>query len=322
MASSDAHPEALAQSSANPKPPANLPLVTFNDLLWLLYLYPIRWLARLSPRSVLYSIGKLADPIVQFHARSRTRRATHWIAQACGVSIDRAQAIARGSVSNNLLRILDELMLLRPSPEAMLRCKGVEGIEHLDRAIAGGRGVLLVVGHFYANRIAVRYLTTRGYAILAVHNLRPSNASEGWLGRRFLQPRFIALQKLAIPDHVYIQDPDCSLKIMRRLRVGRVAVLQMDGRAGTHPIEYPFLGVRPRFPSGILELARLSGCAVVPMLCLGRSAGFRIRFDPMLEMEHAPSREAFAAANLPRFLAVVERQIIENPEEWRLWNQF
>ncbi len=56
------------------------------------------------------------------------------------------------------------------------------------------------------------------------------------------------------------------------------------------------------------------------MLCLGRSDGFRIRFDPMLAIQPAPSRETFVSANMPRFLAVVERQIVENPEEWRLWN--
>jgi len=42
----------------------------------------------------------------------------------------------------------------------------------------------------------------------------------------------------------------------------------------------------------------------------------------MLEIDGAPSRETFLSANLPRFLAVVERHIIENPEEWRLWNNW
>jgi hypothetical protein len=40
----------------------------------------------------------------------------------------------------------------------------------------------------------------------------------------------------------------------------------------------------------------------------------------MLEIDGASSRETFISANLPRFFAVVEKQIIEYPEEWRLWN--
>lgn len=322
MPTPDASPATLPAPVASSTPGQALPLVTPNDLLWLLYLYPIRWLARVTPRRFLYGIGRMADPLVQFHARKRKAKAIPWIAQACRTTPDRARKIASRSLSNNLFRTLDDLLLLRRKSETMLRCERLDGIHHLESAIARGKGVILLVGHFCANRIAVRYLAKRGYPVLSVHNRRPANVAEGRLGSRFLQPRSIELQKLAYADHVYIQDRDCSLTIMRRLRAGGLAVLQMDGRAGTNPIEQPFLGRPWRVPSGIFEIVRLSDCAVVPMLCLGRSDGFRIRFDPMLDIVRVASREAFASVNLPQFLTVVERQITGNPEEWRLWNHF
>ncbi len=297
------------------------PLVTLNDLLWLLYLYPIRLLSRVLPRWSLYAIGKLSDPIIQFHARRLKAKAVPWIVRACRTTPGHALRIASQSLSNNIFRILDELLLLRPSCSKMLRCTGIDGIQHLESAIARGKGVILLVGHFRANRIAVRYLAGKGYPALAVHNQRPSNKAEGRLGR-FLQPRSIQLQKRAYPDVVYIQDPDCSLNIMRRLRAGGLTVLQFDGRGGTKLLEQVFLGVPWRVPSGIFEIVRLSDCAVVPMLCLGRSSGFRIHFDPMLAIAGAPSRDAFVSANSPTFLNAVERQIIENPEEWTVWNHF
>jgi predicted LPLAT superfamily acyltransferase len=110
---------------------------------------------------------------------------------------------------------------------------------------------------------------------------------------------------------------------MRRLRAGGLVFLQIDGRGGTaKAMQHVFLGVPWRFRSGLFEIVRLLDCAVVPMLGLGRSSGFRIRFDPMLEIESASSREAFVSANSPRFFAVVERQIVENSEEWSLWNNW
>jgi Kdo2-lipid IVA lauroyltransferase/acyltransferase len=245
-----------------------------------------------------------------------------WIAQACSVPPRQASRIASRSVSNNMFRALDELHLLRPSSSEMLRCSGIVGIENLDVAIAQGKGVILLTGHFFANRIAGRYLAANGYAVLSVHNRRPSNQAEGRLGSQFLQPRSIQLQESAYPDSVYIQDPDCSLKIMRRLRAGGLVIFKLDGRGATKVIEQVFLGVPWRVPSGVFEIIRLSDCAVVPMLCLGRSTGFRIRFDPMLPVDHAGSRDDFVSANLPRFLSVVEEQITENPEHWRLWNHF
>ena len=321
MATPEASRVAPPASNANSAPPVTLPLVTLNDLFWLLYLYPICLLARLLPRWGLYAIGKLSDPIIQFQARRLKAKAVPWIARACSTTPARARQIASQSLSNNIFRTLDQLLLLRPSCGQMLRCTGIDGIQHLESAIARGKGVILLVGHFCANRVAVRYLATQGYAALAVHNQRPSNKAEGRLGR-LLQPRSIQLQKRAYPDQAYIQEADCSLKIMRRLRAGGLTVLQFDGRGGTKVIEQTFLGVPWRFPSGIFEIVRLSECAVLPMLCLGRSNGFRIRFEPMLAIHGATSRDAFVSANLPGFLNAVESQIAKNPEEWTLWNHF
>jgi lauroyl/myristoyl acyltransferase len=321
MGTPEASRAALPVSNTNSTPPVTLPLVTLNDLLWLLYLYPIRLLARVLPRWSLYAIGKLSDPIIEFDARRSKARAIPWIAQACRTTPAHARRIAGQSLSNTMLRTLDGLLLLRPSGDKMLRCTGLDGIQHLESAIARGKGVILLAGHLCANRIALRYLATKGHPALFVRNQWPENKAEGRFGRRFLQPRNAQLLVRANPDHVTIQDPDCSLRIMRRLRTGGLVALQIDAGGGT-PIEQPFLGVPWRVRCGIFEIVRLTDCAVVPMLCLGSSSGFRIRFDPMLEIDGAPSRETFLSANLPRFLAVVERHIIENPEEWRLWNNW
>jgi lauroyl/myristoyl acyltransferase len=317
MGTPEVSPVALPAAAAKSRP-----LVTLNDLLWLLYLYPVRLLANVLPRSILYGIGRLSGPLVQFHARHHKIKAVPWIMQACRTTPERARQIARRSLFKNIFGTLDELLLLNPAFDKMLRCSGLEGLEHLEAGLARGKGVILLVGHFRANRIAGRYLAMQGYRALSVHNERPSNKAEGRFGKRFLQSHYIELQKLAYPDHAYIQDPDCSLKIMRRLREGGLVIVQMDGRGGTRHVNHTFLNVAWRVPEGIFEIVRLSSCAVVPMLCLGRSDGFQIRFQPPLNVEPAPSREAFLSAHLPRFLAVVEKQVTENPEEWRLWNHF
>lgn len=301
--------------------PRKLPLVTWNDFLWLLYLYPIRWLGQALPRQFLYALGRLADPFVQFHLRERKVKAVPWITTACGTIPERARQIASRSLSGALFATLDDLVLARDSADAMLHCQSLEGREHLQSALARGKGVLLLVSHLHANPIAFRYLASNGYRVLIVRNRQPTNMAEGRLGRRFVRRHLSRLLELANPDYVYTQDPDCTLSVMRRLRAGGLVVIPLDGRAGTNPVECSFLGKLRHVASGIFEIARLSDCAVVPMMSTGRSDGFRIRFDPMLETVAASSREAFLRANLSQFLTVVERQITCHPEEWRLWNQ-
>src|SRR5580658_1355992 len=251
--------------NANSAPRVRLPLVTFNDLLWLLYLFPIRFLARVLPRWSLNALGKLSDPIVDFDARRSKARAAPWIAQACRTTPAHARRIASQSLSNTMVRNLDGLLLLRPSPENILRCTGLDGIQHLESALAHGKGVILLAGHFCANRIALRYLASKGYKALSVHNQRPRNRAQGRLGKLFLQPRSVQLQERANPDQVYVQDPDCSLRIMRRLRAGGLVFLQIDGRARAGPA-HEFLGIPWSLRPGIFEIVRLSDCAVVPML--------------------------------------------------------
>ena len=82
---------------------------------------------------------------------------------------------------------------------------------------------------------------------------------------------------------------------------------------------WPFLGTRRNFSTGIFDIVRLSGCAVVPMMCLGRSSDFRISFGPMLDIMQAPGRDEFIQANLPAFVETIERQIVNHPEEWEQW---
>jgi lauroyl/myristoyl acyltransferase len=311
---------------ARPAPPVfpadREPLCTANDLLWLLYLYPLRLMSAFAPRALLYWIGRLAEPWVQLHASDRVEKAVRWIVSARCSTPEQAPGIARQSISNNMFGILDDLLLIRPSFQKKLHCAGIQGAGHLDRALAAGKGVILLTGHFCANRIAERYLAATGYPMLSVHNRRPSNRAAGRLGRRILQPLYIELQQRAHPDVVYVQDPGCSLKILQRLRSGGLVNIQLDGVAGTRAVEGAFLGRSWRFPAGICDLVRLSGCAVVPMLCLGGSAGFRICFSPMLDAAKADSRDEWLAVNLPVFVRVLEKLIAGHPEEWRLWTHF
>ena len=267
-------------------------------------------------------IGKFAEPLVQFHWRPRRKKAIRWIAAACGCTPEAAARIARKSVSNNMSSVLDDLILFRPSCGKLLHCLGVDGIEYLERAISDGKGVMVLTGHFCANRIAEKYLAGAGYPMLSVHNRTPSNRAGGRLGMRFLQPRYVELQGRANPDVVYVQDAECSLKILGRLRSGGLVNIQLDGLAGTRVVEGAFLGISWRFGAGIFDLARLSGCSVVPMLCLGGSSGFQIRFSPILEVARGNSRDEFLAANLPVFTHTVEKLVVDHPEEWRLWTHF
>jgi len=130
------------------------------------------------------------------------------------------------------------------------------------------------------------------------------------------------LLQAVIWEAVYVQDRGSTLKILLRLRSGGLVSIHFDGHSGTRSRPWPFLGVPRRFSTGIFDLVRLSGCAVVPMLCLGRSTAFRVIFSSMLDIVKTPGREAFIRANLPIFVQTIEKQIRDHPGEWEQWTSF
>ncbi len=298
-------------------PAVSGPFLTVDDFLWFLYLYPLRFLSAISPRSLLYSISRLS----WFRARKRRDAAARRMlkAQCPGIPRDRIPQIAGKFLANSAVRMLDDLVVSWPSYPRRLRCSEIEGLEYLERARSAGKGVILLTVHFCAIRIAKQHLGAIGYPILTVRDEIAEGDWWGRLGRRILAPRRVKFLQAIMGESVNVQDPGCVLKIAGRLRAGGLVNIHFDGLAGARTLPWPFLGGPRNFSTGIFDIVRLSGCAVVPMLCLGRSSDFRISFGPMLRIVQAPGRDAFIQANLPAFVETMEQQIVKHPEEWEQW---
>jgi lauroyl/myristoyl acyltransferase len=298
-------------------PAAAEPLVTVDDLLWFLYLYPLRILSAISPRSLLYSIGKLS----WFRARKRRDAAARRMlkTQCPGIPRDQIQHIAGKFLANSAVRMLDDLVISWPSYARRLRCREIQGLEHLERATSAGKGVILLTVHFCAIRIAKRHLVASGYPILTVRDEIAEGDWWGRFGRRILAPRRMDFLQAIMGESVNVQDRGCVLKIVARLRSGGLVNIHFDGLAGARTKPWTFLGSPRNFSTGIFDIVRLSGCAVLPMLCLGRSSDFRIIFGPVLETVQTPGRDEFIEANLPAFVETMEQQILNHPEEWEQW---
>ena len=286
-----------------------------KDLLWLVYLYPFRWVAPWLPQNFLAVLGRLAAPFARFRSRKRMDVAARRMI-AAGFEAGLAPAIARRLVDNAVFRVLADLM-----PDRSIRCTQLRGIAHLEKARAAGNGVLLLSVHTFASRAAKRYLAGAGHTMLTVRHGRPPDALAGRFGRRFLQPRYMEFLHSVIRDEVFVQDPECALKIVGRLRSGGLVNIHIDAPSAVNTVDWPFLGVPRAFATGPFDIVRLSGCAVVPMSCLGNISDLRISFGPSAAIRFAASREEFVRLNLPPLARIFETQIMDRPEEWELWTR-
>jgi lauroyl/myristoyl acyltransferase len=152
-----------------------------------------------------------------------------------------------------------------------------------------------------------------------VRNHEPPDENAGQLGARLLQKRYVAFIGEVQGDEVSIQDRDCSLKMLARLRSGGLLDCHVDAPFSQEVVKRRFFGQEKSFPAGFLHVAKLAGCPLVPLHCLGNSRRLRIEFGRALWLEKAPDRKSFAGTNLTPVLRVLEDQIKSHPAEYDGW---
>jgi KDO2-lipid IV(A) lauroyltransferase len=228
-------------------------------------------------------------------------------------------AIADRYFRNSILRYLDDLLIERLLREPRLRNVEIVHLENLTEPLSAGRGAVLVSGHYFANRLAKRYLATIGFPCLSVRNIEPPDRKAGQLGIGLLQKRYMAFLGEVVGDEVSIQDPDCSLKMLARLRTGGLIHCHVDSAFSQEVVKRKFFGREESFPAGFLQVAKLAGCPLVPLHCLGNSRRLGIEFGKALWLENAPDRRSFAETNLTKIVRILEEQIKSHPAEWDFW---
>ncbi len=296
--------------------------LSVKDLLRCVYLWPLKAIACHMGAASLHRLGRALTPVYQVLTMRAKQRARARMMLAYQGQLDERhlRILCREYIANAVVRALDDLHLAEPTLVSRLPAPTLEGMEHLQRALDRGQGVLLVSGHFYANRLGKRHLARIGYPILSVGNGRPRDRASGRVGSRLLLPRYLRFLSEIIGDEVLIQDPDRALKIFQRLRRGGLVNVLIDAPFGQAAV-LPFLGKATPFATGLLEIVRLSDCVVIPMLCLGNQQNYRIQFGEPLTLEKAATRAEFFERNIQRLIEKLERQILEHGSEWELWTR-
>ncbi len=213
----------------------------------------------------------------------------------------------------------------RVTPENAAAYLTLEGQQHLDAALAHGRGVVVMHPHMGPAQLPLCVLGVLGYRMNQVggggvegtlsetgawatgmrHRLEEDLKARVWDGGGFLRP------------------------VLRALEGGEVVMTAMDGTGGGRELgrrlERTVLGQRMRLPVGPVYLALKSGA---PLLTLhtfrdrGGPAPYRTVIGPEIPLpREARVKDALevgadaVAQHLGRFLR-------EHPGDWHFWDEF
>jgi lauroyl/myristoyl acyltransferase len=200
---------------------------------------------------------------------------------------------------------------------------GLEGEEHLQAALARGKGAILWVAHFCFNtQITKMALKAQGYRIS--HLSRPEHGfSKSKFGIRYLNPlRWNAelkyLDKRIIIDRA---KRGGSLREAKALLKNNCIVSITAGAWEGHRVARGImLNSRYALATGAPDLAQRTDAALLPVVTtrLTGSRAFQVKIGRPLIVRFEDNLEAIRTGTAG-FLAELEKAVLEFPDQWRGW---
>jgi lauroyl/myristoyl acyltransferase len=160
------------------------------------------------------------------------------------------------------------------------------GWEHFTAAHARGKGVLLVTPHLGNWEFGGAFLVEHGYPLLVLTQPEPD--------QRLTELRQRSRALRGVETLVVGEDAFAFIEIIKRLQAGATVALLLDRPPAPTAVNVELFG-HP-FPASIAaaELARASGCAIVPVYIVRRPKGHLAHILPEITYDRAAigSRDA------------------------------
>jgi len=205
--------------------------------------------------------------------------------------------------------------LSRITPATVRDNTDFTGADLLDKAVAGGRGVVLALPHCGNWEAAGVWLLEHGVPFSTVaERLKPESLYERFLAFR----EGLGMEVLPLTGG---ERPPSDV-LRERLRAGRVICLLGDRDLTRRGIDVDFFGATARMPAGPALLAATTGAALHPVGLWFTHGGWGVTVHPEVPIGAGRLRDTVTAATqqlADRFAADIARR----PYDWhmlqRLW---
>lgn len=231
----------------------------------------------------------------------------HAVMANLAVILPRSARRDRARIGKSIMRAYNRMLfeffrLPHLSREELLGSVEVKGREHLEQAVARGRGVIITCSHVGNWELAAVVVAHWGYTLHAVAGVQLS---------RWLTPA-VRETKSELAIHT-VSPEDGFRKLLRALERNELIALMVDGDIYSHGVQVEMFGRETRFPAGPGVLAQRTGALIVPGICERTGPGrFRIQIEPALD----PAAFATTAALSQAVASVTEGHIRGHVDQW------
>lgn len=263
------------------------------------------WLLARLPLKLTRPLGRALGAAL-FHVAGRRRRIAERNLALCLPELDDAARarLLRANFASTGMAAMEFLHAWWGPLEPWIANSRVEGVEHIRDALAQGRGVILLSGHFHTLELCGRILC--GHVPVSGMYRPHGDAALEWAVMR---------GRLRYATAMFTRDEVRGA--VKHLKAGGLLWYAPDqDMRGKDAVFAPFFGIQASSITATHALARMSGAAVIGFFHRRREdgQGYALRIEPALA--DFPSRDA--VADTARVNALIERMAREAPAEY-LW---
>lgn len=298
------------------------PWLVRRDLYLLLYIPAIAFFAWLLPERWWWPFACTVARLSLFVKRNKAAYREGFAKVLAGhrIEVDLDEVIC-AHLANHHLRYLQGMRCYAPygwHPRIRL-----VGREHIERALASGKGAILWVAPM-ASRDLVTKMALHEAGFRVSHLSRYSHGfSRSLLGARVFNPIWTRVENRYLAERLVLSHVNYTAPLrvlVRRLQENRlISVTVVD--AGLHTPELPFLNGTIRISEGAPALTLKTGAALLPVFVVRQPDGsFVVNIDSPLQPPLGLAGDDAIRALFLGFMPVLESYALRYPTQTLAWN--
>jgi len=269
------------------------------------------YLAEHVPSSIIYAISKYSSSLFMRFSSRYQRKITRNLKIAFGESCDSKKVAAiTSTLAQNLgLNFAEMLISATDKRKELLDSIQIHGLEHLDRALTAGKGVIAFSAHIGNFTLIGPKITSAGYAFnMLVKDPRYTGVAEA----------FHILQQGQGGKYIYVEPWEKALRqILSCLRKNEVVCMLADEKKTKSDIFVDFFGYPAPTAPGPAVLSLRTGSPLLPVFIIhGNDGRHHIYIEPLLELALNNDRTRDIHTIVASYTKVIEDFIKRYPDQW------
>ena len=213
--------------------------------------------------------------------------------------------------------LVDFFRFAHLTPRKVRRWIRIEGVEHMEEALKGGKGAIGVSAHLGNFELAGAVLALLGFPVSAVVFTHQNSYVDAFFSR---QRTGVGVRSIAVRSQNQRALYEASLAALQK---NGILALVGDRDFFGNGMELPFFGKSVKIPRGPAAFSLRTGAPIVPGFLVREKDGtYRFWLEKPIRPPEGVSREEAVRRMTEQCVEAMSRVIRKYPTQWYLFQEF